>query len=107
MITGWGAHHFDVAHWGMNLELGGPVKIEGRAEFPTNKIWNVHGAYNVELTYPGDIRMTVSDNLPNGIKFIGDEGWVFCGRETEAAATASDPRSSGAAPAVRIRRRAA
>jgi hypothetical protein len=35
--------------------------------------------------------MTVSDKLPNGIKFIGDEGWIFCTRESEAAQTASDP----------------
>jgi hypothetical protein len=35
--------------------------------------------------------MTVSDKLPNGIKFIGDDGWIFCTRESEAAATASDP----------------
>src|SRR5581483_7367397 len=25
MITGWGAHHFDTAHWGMNTELTGPL----------------------------------------------------------------------------------
>ena len=91
MITGWGAHHFDTAHWGMGMELGGPSKIEGKGEFPTNKIWNVHGAYHVELTYPGDIKMLVSDKLPNGIKFIGDDGWIFCTRESEAAQTASDP----------------
>ncbi|HVZ21462.1 MAG TPA: Gfo/Idh/MocA family oxidoreductase, partial [Vicinamibacterales bacterium] len=42
MITGWGAHHFDTAHWGMNCEHGGPVRVEGRGEFPANKIWNVH-----------------------------------------------------------------
>jgi myo-inositol 2-dehydrogenase / D-chiro-inositol 1-dehydrogenase len=91
MITGWGAHHFDTAHWGMGMELGGPIRVEGRGEFPTNKIWNVHGAYHIELTYPGDVHLTVSDKLPNGIKFIGDEGWIFCTRESEAAATASDP----------------
>jgi hypothetical protein len=45
----------------------------------------------VELTYPGDVHMTVSDKLPNGIKFIGDAGWIFCTRESEASATASDP----------------
>ena len=89
MITGWGAHHFDTAHWGMNLELSGPSKIEGKGEFPTNKIWNVHGAYHVELTYPGDVRMTVSDQLPNGIKFIGDEGWIFVCRDTGTSPTAS------------------
>jgi predicted dehydrogenase len=95
MITGWGAHHFDTAHWGMNTELVPPLKIEGKGEFPTNKIWNVHGAYHVELTYPGDIRMTVSDKLQNGIKFIGDDGWIFACRD--GAATASDPQGSGGA----------
>jgi myo-inositol 2-dehydrogenase / D-chiro-inositol 1-dehydrogenase len=90
MITGWGAHHFDTAHWGMNTELTGPSRIEGRGEFPPNKIWNVHGAYHVELTYPGDIHMTVSDTFPNGIKFIGDDGWIFVSRDAQGA-TASDP----------------
>lgn len=90
MITGWGAHHFDTAHWGMNMELTGPSKIEGRGEFPPHdRIWNVHGKYHIELTYPGNVIMTVSDELPNGIKFIGDEGWIFVSRD--ASQTASDP----------------
>jgi predicted dehydrogenase len=89
MITGWGAHHFDTAHWGMNTELTAPIKIEGRGEFPTNKIWNVHGAYHVELTYPGGIHLTVSDKFPNGIRFIGDEGWIFVCRDTGTSPTAS------------------
>ncbi len=95
MITGWGAHHYDVAHWGMDRELSGPLKIEGTGEFPANKIWNVHGAYHVELTYPGAVRMTVSDKLQNGIKFIGDDGWIFVCRD--GTATASDPKASGGA----------
>jgi myo-inositol 2-dehydrogenase / D-chiro-inositol 1-dehydrogenase len=90
MITGWGAHHFDTAHWGMNMELTGPSKIEGKGEFPPHdRIWNVHGKYHIELTYPGNVIMTVSDELPNGIKFIGNEGWIFVSRD--ASQTASDP----------------
>jgi myo-inositol 2-dehydrogenase/D-chiro-inositol 1-dehydrogenase len=89
MITGWGAHHFDTAHWGLNCELSGPSRVEGRATFPTNKIWNVHGEYHVELKYPNDVKMTVSDKFPNGIRFIGDEGWIFVTRD--GPATSSDP----------------
>ena len=97
MITGWGAHHFDTAHWGMNMELtSGPGKVEGTGEFPKNKIWNVSRAFTtVELIYPGDIRLTVSDKFQNGIKFIGDDGWIFVCRD--GTATASDPTGSGGA----------
>jgi predicted dehydrogenase len=90
MITGWGAHHFDTAHWGMNVELSGPTKVEGKGEFPPHeRIWNVHGAYEIQLTYPGNVIMRVSDGLPNGIRFIGDAGWIFVSRD--ASQTASDP----------------
>ncbi len=89
MITGWGAHHFDTAHWGLDCELSGPSRVEGHATFPTNKIWNVHGDYHVELTYPNQVKMTVSDKFPNGIRFRGEEGWIFVCRDD--AATASDP----------------
>jgi myo-inositol 2-dehydrogenase/D-chiro-inositol 1-dehydrogenase len=95
MITGWGAHHFDTAHWGMNLELSGPSRVEGRGEFPAHSIWNVHGAYHVELAYPGGVKLTVSDKFQNGIKFIGDDGWIFVCRD--GGATASDPKGSGGA----------
>jgi predicted dehydrogenase len=83
MITGWGAHHYDILHWALDLELGGPSRIEGHAEFPKNKIWNVHGAYHVELSYPHGVLAVVSDKFPNGLKFIGDEGWIFVSRNSE------------------------
>jgi myo-inositol 2-dehydrogenase / D-chiro-inositol 1-dehydrogenase len=91
MITGWGSHHYDTMHWALDLESSGPSRVEGTAEFPTNKIWNVHGAYNVQLVYPGDIRVSVSDKLPNGLKFFGDDGWIWVTRSGQT--TASDPTS--------------
>jgi predicted dehydrogenase len=90
MITGWGSHHFDILHWGLGIVEGGPEKVEGDAEFPTNKIWNVHLGYKLQYTYPGGIIVNVSDKYPNGVRFIGDEGWIFCSRGAEKA-TASDP----------------
>ena len=93
MITGWGSHHYDTMHWALNTELTGPGHIEAQADFPQNKIWNVHGAYQVDLTYPGDVHVSVSDKHPNGLKFIGDEGWIWVTRE--GTTTASDPGASG------------
>jgi myo-inositol 2-dehydrogenase / D-chiro-inositol 1-dehydrogenase len=54
------------------------------------KIWNVHQAYRLHYTYPGGITMKVSNTYPNGVRFIGDGGWIFVSRGSEKV-TASDP----------------
>ncbi len=92
MITGWGAHHYDILHWALDVELGGPGRIEAQAEFPKNTIWNVHGAYRVELAYPGGVQAVVSDKFPNGLKFIGDDGWIFVSRGSVAVKDPAVPR---------------
>jgi len=89
MITGWGAHHVDTAHWGMNTELTGPVEIWGAAEFPAHGLWNVHGKFKTEARYANGMTMSISGDYPNGIKFIGSKGWIFVTREENV--TASDP----------------
>ncbi len=93
MITGWGAHHVDTAHWGMNTEYTGPVEIWGTAEFPTHGLWNVHGKFKTEARYANGVTMAISGDYPNGIKFYGSKGWIFVTRDETV--TASDP---GAAP---------
>jgi predicted dehydrogenase len=90
MITGWGAHHLDSAHWGMGTEHTGPVEIWGEAEFPKKGLWNVHGPFKTGALYANGVRMIVSGVFPNGIKFIGTKGWVFVSRGNERV-TASDP----------------
>ncbi len=93
MITNWGAHHMDIAQWGMGQELGGPLKLEGRAEFMKNDVWTVHHTYHVEMQYPGGIQVILDNTFRNGIRFEGTEGWVFCARGA-AKVTASDPGAS-------------
>lgn len=109
MITGWGAHHLDTAHWGMGTEYTGPVEIEAEAKFPTDDpsyagLWNVHGDFNVTAKYANGATMLISGEYPNGVRFEGDEGWIFVtrgsgvtesdpdsGEEPEAPLKASDP----------------
>jgi predicted dehydrogenase len=90
MITGWGAHHIDCAHWGMDTEYTGPVEVSGTAEFPKSGLWDVHGPFKTEGVYANGVRMIVSGEFPNGIRFEGTEGWIFVSRGSETV-TASDP----------------
>jgi predicted dehydrogenase len=90
MITGWGAHHLDSAHWAMDTEHTGPIEIWGKAEFPKKGLWDVHGPFKTEAMYANGVHMIVSGDFPNGLKFIGTEGWIFVSRGNETV-TASDP----------------
>jgi predicted dehydrogenase len=90
MITGWGSHHIDCAHWAMNTELTGPLEISGWAEFPKKGLWDVHGKFQTEALYANGVKMIVSNDLPNGIKYEGTLGWIFVTRGAYTA-TASDP----------------
>jgi len=89
MITGWGAHHVDTAHWGMNTELTGPVEIWGTAEFPTHGLWDVHGKFLTHARYANGITMDISGDFPNGIKWYGTKGWIFVTRDEMTTPTAN------------------
>ena len=82
MITGWGAHHMDIAHWGMGMENSGPIRIEGAGEFPKDGLWDVHGNFSIDYVYPGGIPLNCTDSKknPQGVRFEGDKGWVFVRR---------------------------
>jgi len=90
MITGWGAHHLDTAHWAMGTEYTGPVEVEAEASFPSSGLWNVHGDFMVHSRYANGVYMQISGSFPNGVKFYGSEGWIFVSRGS-VAVTSSDP----------------
>jgi predicted dehydrogenase len=92
MITGWGAHHIDTAHWGMDMEYSGPIEVEGTAVFPKTGLWSVHGDFTTHAKYANGVTMEISNKFTNGVKFIGTDGWLFVSRGN-AKVTASDPSS--------------
>lgn len=95
MITGWGAHHIDSAHWGMGMETSGPVEIwSEKAEFASGGLWDVHGIFKTGARYANGVTMIVSNEFQNGIKFEGTNGWIFVSRG-DYQVTSSDPSKPG------------
>jgi predicted dehydrogenase len=98
MITGWGAHHVDTAHWGMNTEYTGPIEIWGSAEFPTHGLWDVHGKFLTHAIYANGVTMDISGDFPNGIKWYGTKGWLFVTRDEMTTPTAAAGQSAKIEP---------
>ncbi len=77
-MTDWGAHHIDIAQWGIDSL---PVEFQGTA---MNS--NIEGGYNVpvdfqaRVTYANGVVMNISDTGDNGILFTGDQGRLFVNR---------------------------
>jgi myo-inositol 2-dehydrogenase / D-chiro-inositol 1-dehydrogenase len=96
MITGWGSHHVDISHWGMGAEYTGPIAVDAKAAWPgPDSFWDVHGKYSVKLTYANGVITTIGDELPNGVRFEGEDGWIWVTRgrmSSRKAFDASDPK---------------
>ncbi|MBW7863212.1 MAG: Gfo/Idh/MocA family oxidoreductase [Candidatus Hydrogenedentes bacterium] len=81
-LTDWAGHHIDIAHWGMGTELGAPVEIEGRGQWPRAKdgLFDTPENYTFTCKYREGFEMTVSALLPGGTRFEGEDGWVHVNR---------------------------
>ncbi|EKB49581.1 Gfo/Idh/MocA family protein [Cecembia lonarensis] len=70
-MTDWGAHMFDIAQWGLGMDRSGPVKV-------------IPGTDSNPLTYhyANGVEMIVGpfDEGRQGVKFIGDKGWIKVSR---------------------------
>ena len=97
MITNWGAHHIDIAQWALGMELSGPTTIDAKASFMKDDVWTVHNNYHIEMMYSNGVQVILDDKFENGLRFEGDNGWIFCARGSERV-TASDPNAPADAP---------
>jgi predicted dehydrogenase len=72
MITDWGAHHIDIAQWGMGMDENGPVEVKAPAD------WDDPHARGAQLIYASGIVVTHVNG--KGVEFKGTKGTVSVNR---------------------------
>jgi predicted dehydrogenase len=92
IATDWGNHHLDIAHWGMDQELSGPISIDGVGEFPNEhepehknapeRFYNTPDRFSVKMAYPGGLPLLFDavEKGRDGIVFIGEGGRLHVNR---------------------------
>ncbi len=86
MMTDWGAHHLDITQWGLGMDDAGPIHVESVGMVPAvSNGYNVAYGFTVTYTYPGDIKAIAMHEGENGVRFEGDNGWIFVSRGRIAA----------------------
>ena len=89
MMTDWGAHHFDIAQWGLGMDDSGPVEI-----IPPEDPKATRG---VRYLYANGVEMIHGDS--GGVLFIGTEGKILVNRgkfEATPAALGEEPLGDNA-----------
>lgn len=86
MMTDWGAHHFDIAQWGIGADDSGPVEI-----LPPPVPWPKTDK-GVRFVYANGVVVVHSNEYApgkpvNGVAFLGSDGRIFVNR----GYLASDP----------------
>jgi predicted dehydrogenase len=79
-VTNWGAHHLDIAQWGLGMDSSGPVEVIGRGEFPHTGLFTTATKVYFECIYENDTRLICQTNDKTGITFRGTEGWIYVNR---------------------------
>jgi myo-inositol 2-dehydrogenase / D-chiro-inositol 1-dehydrogenase len=92
MTADWGNHHLDIAHWGMDQELAGPLSVDGVGQFPNeaepdyakhpDRFYNTPDQFAVKMEYPGGVplRFECVKKERDGILFVGDKGKIHVNR---------------------------
>jgi predicted dehydrogenase len=99
-MTNWGAHHIDIAQWGLGMDDSGPVEIEGTAKFDDRKIVEVPLESELTYRYANGVTMFVSQGPDRkmGTVFEGDKGSIYVNRghlESTPAQIVSTPLGAG------------
>jgi predicted dehydrogenase len=79
-VTNWGAHHLDIAQWGLGAETTGPVEIEGRGVFDDRP-----NCYNTAQTFGCTMKFANGNTIiltsgKDGILFEGEKEHIYVNR---------------------------
>ncbi|NOY81995.1 MAG: Gfo/Idh/MocA family oxidoreductase [Kiritimatiellaeota bacterium] len=72
-VTNWGAHHLDIAQWGLGTDRSGPVEISGHGEFPETGLFTTATKVYFECRYSSGTRLICSTG-GGGVVFEGNRG---------------------------------
>jgi len=81
-MTNWGAHHLDIAQWGLGMDESGPISAE--ATTPTR--YNKDGWFEVpefcEITYKyaNGVTLICGQGQKGGTTFEGEKGTIYVNR---------------------------
>ena len=85
-MTDWGAHHFDIAQWGLGMDDSGPVEI-----IPPG---DPSAGTGVRYLYANGVEMIHDSSNSDGVTFIGTDGKIFVNRgkfRTEPESIGQEP----------------
>jgi predicted dehydrogenase len=80
-MTNWGAHHLDIAQWGLGMDESGPVLIEGKAKYDPEKRFEVPAWCEVNYEYANGIKMICGQGEKGGTTFEGKDGTIHVSRD--------------------------
>lgn len=91
MLTDWGAHHVDIAQWGLGTDRTGPISIEavGRGPVIGQDCYSTFPEFDVDCIYENGVNLHITNKGENGVRFQGEEGWIFVSR---GKIESSDPK---------------
>lgn len=78
--TNFGAHHYDIAQWGLGMDETGPVAVSGKAKFHPEMWYETPDWTEIVYTYANGIKMIGGQDQRAGTEFIGDKGSVYVTR---------------------------
>lgn len=89
-LTDWGAHHVDIATWGLGKTDTGPISLTPlkvthpvpfQDGYPTDPSrYNTATEFLIEAKFADDVEIVIRHDGDNGILFEGSEGRVFVNR---------------------------